>query len=80
MWVIRALYNVTAARHVILAISRTVNLVRIIAAVVLLVALECRVDALAVRTVERTCIVTEGLSFRSVRKIPGGPGRRFMQW
>lgn len=54
MRVIRALHDVAAARHVILAVSRAVQLVGIIAAVVLLVALERRVDTLAVRAVERT--------------------------
>lgn len=54
MRIIRALHDVAAARHVILAVSRAVQLVGIIAAVILLVALERRVDALAVRAVERT--------------------------
>lgn len=68
MRVIRTLHDVAAARHVILTISRTVQLVGIVAAVVLLVALERRVDALAVRAVERTCvIVTRDYSFCSMK-------------
>lgn len=55
MRVIWALHDVAAARHVVLAASRAVQFVGIIAAVVLLVAFERRVNALAVRTVERTC-------------------------
>lgn len=55
MRVIWALHDVAAARHVVLAVSRAVQFVGIIAAVVLLVAFERRVNALAVRTVERTC-------------------------
>lgn len=51
--IIRALDHVAAAGHVVLAILRTVDLVRIIAAVVLFVALEEAIDALAVRAVER---------------------------
>lgn len=80
MRVIRTLHDVTAARHVILTISRTIQLVGIIAAVVLLVAFERRIDALAVRAVERTCAcitVTEGLSLRFARIKPD---RRFMRW
>lgn len=80
MRVIRALHDVAAARHVILTISRTIQLVGIIAAVVLLVALERRIDALAVRAVERTCAcitVTGGLSFRSTRVKSD---RRFTRW
>jgi len=53
--VIRALHDIAATRHVILAVSRAVQLVGIIAAIVLFVALECRVDTPAVRAVERTC-------------------------
>lgn len=55
MRVIWTLYDVAAARHVILAVSRTVQFVGIIATVVLFVAFECRVNALAIRAVERTC-------------------------
>lgn len=68
--VIRALHDVAAARHVILAVSRAVQLVGIIAAVILLVALERRVDALAVRAVERTCDEQS-----SLRVPPPGPSR-----
>lgn len=46
--IIRALHGAAAARHVILAVSRAVQLVRIITAVVLLVAFERRVNAIAV--------------------------------
>lgn len=69
MRIIRALHDVAATRHIILTISRTIQLVGIIAAVVLLVALERRIDAFAVRAVERTCAcinVTGGLLFCSV--------------
>lgn len=72
MRVIRALHDVAAARHIILTISRTVQLVGIIAAVVLLVALERRIDAFAVRAMERTCAcinVTGGLLFCFARVI-----------
>lgn len=55
MRVIWTLHDVAAARHVILAVGRTVQFVGVIAAVVLLVAFERRVNALAVRAVERTC-------------------------
>lgn len=54
VWIIRTLHDVAAARHIILAVSRTVKLVGIITAVILLVALERRVDASAVGAVERT--------------------------
>lgn len=75
MRVIRTLHDVAAARHIILTISRTVQLVGIVAAVVLLVAFERRVDALAVRAVERTCgcIIVTGL-FVSFYEIYGEPG------
>lgn len=71
MRIIRTLHDIAATRHVILAISRTVQLVGIIAAVVLFVALERRVDALAVRAMERTCgcIIVTGLSFCPAREI-----------
>lgn len=52
MRVIRALDDVAAARHIILAVSRTIQFVGIIAAVVLLVAFERSVNALAIRAVE----------------------------
>lgn len=67
MRIIRALDDVAAARHVILTISRTIQLVGIIAAVVLLVALERCIDALAVRAVERTCASPSREDYRSVR-------------
>lgn len=51
--VIRTLDDVAAAGHIELAISRTVNLVGKVAAVVLFVALERPVHALPVRAVER---------------------------
>jgi len=55
MRVIWTLHDIAAAGHVILAVSRAVQFVGIIAAVILLVTLERRVNALAVRAVERTC-------------------------
>lgn len=55
MRVIWTFHDVAAARHIILAVSRAVQFVGIIAAVVLLVAFKRRVDALAIRAVERTC-------------------------
>lgn len=55
MRIIWTLHDVAAACHVILAVTRTVQFVGIIAAVVLFVAFERRVNALAVRAVERTC-------------------------
>ena len=55
MRVIWTLDYVAAACHVIVAIILAIQLVGIIAAVVLLVALELIVDALAVRAVKRIC-------------------------
>jgi hypothetical protein len=52
--VVGALDDVSAAGHVEVAVLGAVDLVRGVAAVVLLVALEGGVDALPVRTVERT--------------------------
>lgn len=68
MRVIRTLHDVATARHIILAISRTVQFIGIIAAIVLLVAFERRVDALAVRAVERTCgcIIVTGRRMRII--------------
>lgn len=61
MRIVWALHDVAAACHVILTIGWAVQFIGIIAAVVLLVALERRVDALAVRTVERTCAENTGV-------------------
>lgn len=48
VWIIRALHGATAARHIILTVSRTVQFVRIITAVVLLVAFERGINTVAV--------------------------------
>lgn len=55
MRVIWAFYDIAAACHIILAVSRAVQFVGIIAAVVLLVTFKRRVDTLAIRAMERTC-------------------------
>lgn len=52
MRVIWTLHDIAAARHVILAVGRTIQFVGVIAAVVLLVAFERHVNALAVRAVK----------------------------
>jgi len=55
MRVIWAFHDIAAACHIILAVSRAVQFIGIIAAVVLLVTFKRRVDTLAIRAMERTC-------------------------